>query len=87
MTLPKTTSKADDKGEELGSPKSETQATKMTESSKTTMPIPLLDDFDTWTEYEECVDLWQMTTKVDKKEQGAILGMTIPVNSTNGEIT
>ena len=82
MTIPKTTSNIVDNNINKECQENETQTIKMAETSKTTMPIPLLDDFDTWGEYEECVDLWQMTTMVDKKEQGAILGMTIPVNST-----
>ena len=67
---------------EIQGDKEQTQATRMGESSKNSMAIPLLDDFDDWTEYEECIDMWQMTTKVDKKEQGAVLSMTIPVSST-----
>ena len=45
------------------------------------MAIPLLDDFDTFEEYDECVKLWQHCSKVDKKERGALFLMTVPVDS------
>lgn len=54
----------------------------MAEQTKITMAIPMLDDFDTWNEYEDCIDLWALTTKVEPKQRGAVLAMTIPVNST-----
>ena len=54
----------------------------MAEFNQKSMAIPLLDDFDTWEEYEDCICLWELSTKIDKKERGAVLSMTIPIDST-----
>jgi hypothetical protein len=82
MSTPKTTSEIDATVTDTECHKNKTQTIKMAETSKNSMPIPLFDDFDTWGEYEDCIDMWKATTKVDKTEQGAILSMSIPVNST-----
>ena len=83
MSEAKTTAKSVDNTPDTECPEIKTQEEpKMSESTKNTMAIPLLDDFDSWGEYEECIDLWKAMSKVDKKEQAAVLSMTIPVNST-----
>ena len=51
-----------------------------TENSKS-MALPILDDFDSYEEYEALMNLWVLQTKVEKKAQPAIVAMSIPVSS------
>ena len=53
----------------------------MSENSKKEMALPLLDEFDTFEEYRDCIELWTLQSKVKKSEQGAMVAMSIPVDS------
>ena len=46
------------------------------------MDLPLLDDFDTFEEYYECMQMWELETKVKPENRGPMVAMSIPVDST-----
>ena len=47
----------------------------------TSMPIPYLDDCDTFEEYKELVDLWELCTDIDENRRAPMLFSTIPIDS------
>ena len=47
----------------------------------TSMPIPYLDDCDSYEEYKELVDLWILCTDIEEMKQAPLLFSTIPINS------
>ncbi len=47
----------------------------------TSMPIPYLDDCDTFEEYKELVDLWELCTDIEENRRAPMLFSTIPIDS------
>ena len=47
----------------------------------TSMPIPYLDDCDSFEEYKELVDLWTLCTDIEELRKAPLLFSTIPTNS------
>lgn len=47
----------------------------------TSMPIPYLDDCDSFEEYKELVDLWELCTDIEESRRAPMLFSTIPIDS------
>ena len=47
----------------------------------TAMPIPYLDDCDSYEEYKELIDLWLLCTDVEELRKAPLLFSTIPIDS------
>ena len=45
------------------------------------MPIPYLEDCDSYEEYKELIDLWQLCTDIEEKRRAPLLFSTIPTDS------
>ena len=45
------------------------------------MELPLLDDFDTFEEYFECMEMWENETNVLDEKRGPMVAMSIPKDS------
>ncbi len=45
------------------------------------MPIPYLEDCDSYEEYKEVIDLWQLCTDIEEKRRAPLLFSTIPTDS------
>ena len=65
--------------DELGSGNSRTNGQRI--RTFTSMPIPYLDDCDSFEEYKELIDLWELCTDIEELRKAPLLFSTIPINS------